>query len=104
MWNGIAGYLLNISWEQLWVAKREKGKSLDSLKRPPRCILKGWVGWEIKVREKHSGTFASDEPEKVLPIDKGLLKGRRFSFRLQIFNFLGWWWGKPKNLAILCQS
>jgi hypothetical protein len=58
------------------------------------------VGWEIKVREKHSGTFASDEPEKVLPFDEGLLKGRRFSFRLPIFNFLGWWWGKLKNLPL----
>lgn len=50
------------------------------------------------MREKHSGTFASDEPKKVLPFDEGLLKGRRFSFRLPIFNFLGWWWGKLKNL------
>ena len=47
------------------------------------------MGWEIKVREKHNGTFASDEPEKALPFDEGLLKRRRFSFRLPIFNFLG---------------
>ena len=52
------------------------------------------------MREKHSETFASDEPEKVLPFDEGLLKGRRFSFRLSILNFLGWWWGKLKNLPL----
>ncbi len=49
------------------------------------------------MREKHSGTFASDEPEKALPFDEGLLKRRRFSFRLPIFNFLGWWWGRDKK-------
>ena len=79
----------------------EAGKrdSSGDLKRLPRCALKGWVGWEIKVKEKHSGTFASDEPEKVLPFNEGLLKGRRFSFRLPIFNFSGWW-GKLKNLPL----
>lgn len=49
------------------------------------------------MREKYSGTFASDEPEKVLPFDEGLLKGRRFSFRLPIFNFLGVVVGKIKK-------
>lgn len=51
------------------------------------------------MRENHSGTFASDEPEKVLPFDEDLLKGRRFSFRLPIFNSSGWW-GKLKNLPL----
>lgn len=39
-------YLLNISWEELWVAKREKGKSLDGLKISPPLRFKkgGWVG------------------------------------------------------------
>ena len=83
----MVGYLLNIAWEEMKVAKREKDSPFGDLKRLPRCALKGWVGWEIKVKEKHSGTFASDEPEKVLPFDEGLLKGRRFSFRLPIFNF-----------------
>lgn len=64
----MAGYLLNISWGELWVAKREKESPPCGLKRPPRCTLKGWVGWEIKVREKHSGTFASDEPKKFCPL------------------------------------
>lgn len=69
-------------------------------KSPPLHFKKGWVGWEIKVREKHSGTFASDEPEKVLPLVCGLLKRRRFSFRDVDIKFLGWWWGKPKNLPL----
>lgn len=39
-------YLLNISWEELWVAKREKGKSLDGLKISPPLRFKkgGWAG------------------------------------------------------------
>ena len=58
---------------------------------------KGGGGGEIKVREKYSRTFASDEPETVLPFDEGLLKGRRFSFRLPIFNFSGVVVGKTKK-------
>jgi hypothetical protein len=96
----MAGYLLNISWGELWVAKREKESPPCGLKRLPCCTLKRVGGLGDKVRKKHSGTFASDEPKKVLPFDEGLLKGRRFSFRLPIFNFLGWWWGKLKNLPL----
>jgi hypothetical protein len=80
----------------------EAGKRIAPLwiKKTPRCTLKRVGGLGDNVRKKHRGTFASDEPEKVLPFDEGLLKGRRFSFRLLIFNFLGWWWGKLKNLPL----
>ena len=85
--NEIARYLLNIFWGKLWVAKREKETPPVIKKSSPLHFKKGWVGWEEQRIEDHSGTFASDEPEKVLPFDEGLLKGRRFSFRLPIFNF-----------------
>ena len=46
MGNEIAGYLLDIFWEELKVAKREKWKFLGSLKRLPPLHFKkgGWVG------------------------------------------------------------
>lgn len=42
----MVGYLLNIAWEEMKVAKREKDSPLDDLKRLPPLRFKkgGWVG------------------------------------------------------------
>lgn len=45
MGNEIAGYLLNISWEEMKVAKREKVPPVAIKKTPPLHFKKGgWVG------------------------------------------------------------